>query len=118
VRPLVRSRAPVVGYKNLPVDEDLATDPLGKSLMKVRGLPLVIGRAFAVRPDTPADRVALLREALKRTLADPQFLADAKTAKIEMDYISAEEVIKGFDELMSQPPEVLTELAKYVKVAR
>lgn len=118
VRPIVRSRAPVVGYKTLPVDEDLATDPLGKSLMKVRGLPLVIGRAFAVRPDTPADRVAMLREALKRTLADPQFLADAKTAKIEMDYISAEEVTKGFDELLSQPPEVQTELAKYVKVAR
>jgi tripartite-type tricarboxylate transporter receptor subunit TctC len=118
VRPLVRSRAPVVGYKDLPVDEDLATDPLGKALMKVRGLPLVIGRAFAVRPGVLADRVALLREAFKRTVADPQFISDMKTAKIEVGYLSADDVIKGFDELMSQPPKVVTELSKYIKVAK
>src|SRR5262245_7734092 len=48
VRPLVRARAPVPDLNDLPIDEDLTTDPIGKSLMAIRGIPLLIGRAFAV----------------------------------------------------------------------
>src|SRR5262249_466833 len=45
IRPLVRSsRAPVPGLNHLPVDEDLATSELGRSLMMIRGTPLAIGR--------------------------------------------------------------------------
>ena len=73
VRPLVRSsRAPVPGLDHLPVDEDLATSDLGRSLMVIRGTPLSIGRPFAVRPGTPAERVAMLRESIARTIADPK----------------------------------------------
>src|SRR4051812_41296457 len=32
VRALVRARAPVPGYNDLPIDEDLTTDPTGKAL--------------------------------------------------------------------------------------
>src|SRR6266850_5268652 len=45
VRALVRARAPVPGFTDLPVDESLTTDPIGKSLMAIRGIPLSIGRA-------------------------------------------------------------------------
>lgn len=114
VRALVRTRAPVPGFNDLPVDESLTTDPIGKSLMALRGIPLSIGRAFAVRPGTPADRVAMLREALAKTIADPQFQAEAKKAQIDMEYISAQDVIKGFDEMMSQSPKVLEAMNKYL----
>jgi tripartite-type tricarboxylate transporter receptor subunit TctC len=115
VRALVRTRAPVPGFNDLPVDETLTTDPIGKSLMALRGIPLSIGRAFAVRPGTPADRVAILREALAKTIADPQFQAEAKKAQIDMEYISAQDVIKGFDEMMSQSPQVLEAMNKYLQ---
>ena len=115
VRALVRTRAPVPGFNDLPADESLTTDPIGKSLMALRGIPLSIGRAFAVRPGTPADRVAILREALAKTIADPQFQAEAKKAQIDMVYISAQDVIKGFDEMMSQPPQVLEAMNKYLQ---
>ena len=36
--------------------------------MAIRGIPQSIGRAFAVRPGTPPDRVAMLREGLAKTL--------------------------------------------------
>ena len=63
VRPMVRSsRAPMPGLDHIPVDEDLATSDLGRALMVIRGTPLGIGRPFRVRPGTPADRVAMLRE--------------------------------------------------------
>ena len=115
VRALVRARAPVPGFNDLPVDESLTTDPVGKSLMAIRGIPLSIGRAFAVRPGTPADRVAILRDALAKTIADPLFQTEAKTVQIEMQYITAQDVIKGFDEMMNQPPHVLEAMNKYLQ---
>jgi tripartite-type tricarboxylate transporter receptor subunit TctC len=115
VRPLVRARARVPGLNDLPIDEDLTTDKTGKALMAIRGIPLLIGRAFAVRPGTPADRVKILREAFAKTIADPQLQAETKTAKIDMDYIPPQDVIKGFDEMMSQPPNVLEAMGKYLQ---
>jgi tripartite-type tricarboxylate transporter receptor subunit TctC len=115
VRPLVRARAPVPGYNDLPVDETLTDDPVGKSLMAIRGIPLQIGRGFAVRAGVPAERLKVLREALQKTVTDPAFLADAGKAKIEMVYIPPGEVQKGFVDIMNQPQSVLDAMGKYLK---
>ena len=115
VRPLVRGRVALPGYENLPVDEDLATSALGKSLMAIKSIPGAIGRAFAVAPGTPADRVALLRDAFAKAIKDPELIAEAKKAKIEMNFISAEQVMKDFNLLMNQTPETLKEMGKYIK---
>jgi tripartite-type tricarboxylate transporter receptor subunit TctC len=114
VRALVRARAPVPGFNDLPIDEDLTSDPVGKSLMAIRGIPLLIGRPFAVRPGTPADRVAILRDAFAKTMADPELQAESKKAQIDMNYISAQEVTKGFNEMMNQPPRVIEAMKKYL----
>ena len=114
VRALVRARAPVPGFNDLPIDEDLATDPVGKSLMAIRGIPLLIGRPFAVRPGTPPERVAILRDAFAKALADPELQAEAKKAQIDVNYISAQEVTKGFGEMMNQPPSAVEAMKKYL----
>jgi tripartite-type tricarboxylate transporter receptor subunit TctC len=114
VRALVRARAPVPGFNDLPIDEDLATDPVGKSLMAIRGIPLLIGRPFAVRPGTPPERVAILRDAFAKALADPDLQAEARKAQIDVSYISAQEVTKGFAEMMNQPPAAVEAMKKYL----
>ena len=115
-QPLVRSsRAPVPGLNHLPVDEDLATSDLGRSLMVIRGTPLSIGRPFAVRPGTPADRVAMLRDAIARAVADPKFLADMAQAQIDTYHITADEVAQRFDAMINQPPDVVDAMGKYIK---
>jgi tripartite-type tricarboxylate transporter receptor subunit TctC len=116
VRPMVRSsRAPIEGQNHLPVDEDLATSDLGRALMQIRGAPLGIGRPFGLRPGTPADRVAVLRDAVAKSLADPKFLAEMKTAQIEINHISADVVTKAFSTMINQPPQVLEAMGKYLK---
>ncbi|OLE19095.1 MAG: hypothetical protein AUI36_35700, partial [Cyanobacteria bacterium 13_1_40CM_2_61_4] len=110
VRPIVRGRVATPGFENLPVDEELATSPLGKAIMGIKAAPLAIGRAFAVPPPTPADRVAILREAFAKVLKDPEFLAEGKKAKIDFNYISAEQVLKDFTALLNQTPETLKEM--------
>src|ERR687896_1884511 len=96
VRPLIRGRVAVPGFENLPVDEELATSPLGKSLMAIKSIPGAIGRAFAAAPGTPADRVAMLRDALQKAVNDPELVAEAQKAKIDVSFISHEQVTKDF----------------------
>ena len=100
-----------------PVDEDLATSELGRSLMVIRGTPLAIGRAYGVRPGTPPERVAMLREALAKTVADPKFLADMAAAQIDTYYIGADEVAQRFGAMIGQPTEVVDAMGKYLKLA-
>lgn len=115
VRPLVRGRVATPGFENLPVDEDLATSPLGKSLMAIKSIPQAIGRAFAAAPGTPADRLAMLREAFAKVVKDPEFLAEGKKAKIDFSFISHEQVLKDFNVLLNQTPETLKDMGKYIK---
>jgi hypothetical protein len=115
VRPLVRGRVATPGFENLPVDEDLATSSLGKSLMSIKAIPGAIGRAFAAAPGTPTDRVAMLREAFAKALNDPELMAEGKKAKIAFSFISDEQVQKDFNTLMNQTPETLREMSKYIK---
>jgi tripartite-type tricarboxylate transporter receptor subunit TctC len=115
VRPLVRGRVATPGFEKLPVDENLATNPLGKSLMAIKSIPQAIGRAFAAAPGTPADRLAVLREAFAKVVKDPEFLAEGKKAKIDFSFISHEQVLKDFNALLNQTPETLKEMGKYIK---
>jgi tripartite-type tricarboxylate transporter receptor subunit TctC len=115
-RPIVRGRALVKGFEKLPVDEELVPPGIGKSLMTIRGVPLAIGKPFAVRPGTPADLVAMLRTAFAKAVADPEFLAEAAKSQLEIDPIVAQEVTKDFNDLMNQTPETIAAMAKYIKV--
>jgi tripartite-type tricarboxylate transporter receptor subunit TctC len=115
VRPLVRGRVALPGWEHLPVDEDLATSPLGKAIMGIRAAPLAIGRAFAAPPGTPADRVQMLRDAFAKAVKDPEFVAESKKAKIEVGYIAPEEVLRMFNGLLDQPADVQKEMVKYIK---
>ena len=115
MRPLIRGRVALAGFENLPVDEDLATSALGKSLMAIKSIPGAIGRAFAVAPGTPADRVTMLRDAFAKAIKDSDLIAEAQKAKIEMQFISPEQVMKEFNALMNQTPETLKEMGKYIK---
>jgi tripartite-type tricarboxylate transporter receptor subunit TctC len=116
VRPLVRGRSPVKGFDHLPVDEDLTPPGIGKSLMIIRGTPLAIGKPFGMRPGTPPDRVAMLRDALAKVVRDPQFLADAEKVQVEIDPLTAEQVTTDFAAMMNQPPEAIEAMLKYIKL--
>ena len=115
VRPIVRGRVALPGWEHLPVDEDLAKSAVGKAIMGIRAAPLSIGRAFAAPPATPADRVQMLRDAFAKAVKDPEFVAEAKKAKIEVGYIPPDQVLTLFNGLLEQPAEVQKEMMKYIK---
>jgi tripartite-type tricarboxylate transporter receptor subunit TctC len=117
-RGFVRNRVPFPGFENLPVDEDLSTSAMGKTIMAVRSTPSAIGRAFAVTPGTPAERVKILQDAFAQAMKDPQMLADAAKAKIPFEYVSPAEIAKDISTLVDQPAEIQEEFAKVLLVKK
>ena len=67
-------------------------------------------RPLSLPPETPNDRIALLRKAFKATLEDPEFLADAKKSKLIIDYVPGEEIEKIVHEILTISPEVKSSL--------
>ncbi|MDB5594392.1 MAG: tripartite tricarboxylate transporter family receptor [Hyphomicrobiales bacterium] len=51
-----------------------------------------LGRPFVGPPGIPADRLAALRKAFSETMADPEFLADAEKAKLEINPLNGAQV--------------------------
>jgi tripartite-type tricarboxylate transporter receptor subunit TctC len=115
VRPLVRARVPSPGFEDLPVDENLTENSIGKALMSIKTAPLAIGRALAAPPGIPADRAALLKDAIAKVLKDPELEADGRKAQIDFQHISADEVAKRIAAILQQPTDVQQEMVKYIK---
>jgi tripartite-type tricarboxylate transporter receptor subunit TctC len=53
-----------------------------------------IVRTYTLPPETPKDRVQLLRKAFDATLKDAEFLADAKKSKLNVEPVPVDEVEK------------------------
>jgi len=50
---------------------------------------------YALPPGTPKDRVQVLRKGFLDTMKDPEFLADAARAKLDIDPVNGEEIEKS-----------------------
>jgi tripartite-type tricarboxylate transporter receptor subunit TctC len=73
------------------------------------------GRPYVFAPGVPADRVATMRTAFKAAVADPDLLAEATKANLDMSFQSAERLAALVDKLYATPPQALEVIKKLVK---
>ena len=93
---------------------DLIADPVDQQVARFVTSPSVVGRGMAALPGTPEDRVAALREAFKKMLADPDFIAAAAAANLPLDGpMLGEEAQALIEGALNSSPEVV-ERAKAV----
>jgi tripartite-type tricarboxylate transporter receptor subunit TctC len=69
-----------------------------------------IVRVYAFPPGTPKDRMQTLRKAFLETMRDPEFLADAKKAKLDIDPVSGEEIERIAAGLFTLDPALVAKL--------
>jgi len=67
-------------------------------------------RTYTLPPGTPKERVQLLRKAFDATLKDPEFLADAKKSRLDVDPISPEDIEKDIAGLFKLDSALLKKL--------
>jgi tripartite-type tricarboxylate transporter receptor subunit TctC len=68
-----------------------------------------MARPFAAAPGVPADRAQALRQAFDRTMADADFIAEARAAGLEVNPVSGAEIERLVGELYQTPPDVVAE---------
>jgi len=61
---------------------------------------------LTVAPGTPKDRLEILRRAFKSTLEDPEFVAQANRLRLDITYVSPEEIDRWVNEVLTIPPKV------------
>jgi len=69
-----------------------------------------IVRTFTLPPGTPKDRLQILRKAFEATLIDADFAADAKKARLNVDYVPADEIERDIAGLFKLDPALLARL--------
>ena len=72
--------------------------------------PARLTRIYALPPGTPPERVKILRTAFMKTMRDPQFLADARKTRLNIDPSDGAEVQKVVASLDALSPEVVRKL--------
>lgn len=70
------------------------------------------GRPIMATPGTPPERVKILRDAVVKTLNDPDVLAEARKGRMDVDVTSGEELESLVKEIFDSPPDVLERVKK------
>jgi tripartite-type tricarboxylate transporter receptor subunit TctC len=73
------------------------------------------GRPMFVGPGTPADRVNILREAYVKSMSNPELIAEAKKARMDMEPVTGEQLQALAKRVMNQPPAVLKRVRKILE---
>lgn len=67
-------------------------------------------RPYVLPPGTPKERVQIMRKAFHDTMKDPEFLAEARKAKLDVDPVTGEELEKTLRDLFKLNPSLLAKL--------
>ena len=104
-------RLPDVPTVNEILDKRKAPD-VTRRLAVVLMTPDSIGRPLIAPPGMPADRLALLREAMIKGLSDPEFKAEAQKRNWEVEPVTGQELEAIAKKVVVQPPDVVERMKK------
>src|SRR4051794_38483520 len=97
---------------DVPMSLDLAKTEDARQILQAGAIdPAAIVRVYVTTPRTPKDRLQTLRDAFAKTLSDPEFIAEAKKANLDINPLSGAEVKKIVDDLFRLTPAMRTKLA-------
>jgi len=88
------------------------TSALGRSVARLLLLSATVGRPLITTPGVPDDRVQLLRGAYVKAFKEPELLAEAKKARMEVELLSGADVERDMRDAINQPKEVVERVKK------
>jgi tripartite-type tricarboxylate transporter receptor subunit TctC len=89
---------------HIPASVELGRTPEQVESLRIFANATEVGRFILSTPDTPNDRIQALRRAFDAMVKDPAFIADLKSAKVELGPLSGEELQKLVVEVANVSP--------------
>ena len=111
------SRNEDLAARGVPFVMEMLPDGDNKEVLRLLLSPGDYGRPFAAPPGTPPDRLAALRRAFADTMGDPEFLADAKRANLEIDPATPEQILAALDRTFDAPPRISARAVQELQAA-
>jgi tripartite-type tricarboxylate transporter receptor subunit TctC len=101
---LIHRREPDPEVKDLPLISEVIKGEDNLSAYQTWVGTYEFQRPFSVPPGTPKERLQLLRKGFADTMKDPEFVAEAEKSKLDVTYVSGEEVDKHVGKVLSVTP--------------
>jgi tripartite-type tricarboxylate transporter receptor subunit TctC len=106
---------PSPNLKGVPFVLDLAKNQEEKQTLEYLYAGQGIGRPFVAPPGLPPDRLKMLRDAFDATMKDPEFIADAKRSKFEVDPVSGEKLAALINKIYATPKPIIERVGELIK---
>jgi tripartite-type tricarboxylate transporter receptor subunit TctC len=101
---------------DIPVAFDFAKTPEARKLIQV--VTRIHGpsvRPYLLPPGTPKERVQILRNAFMDTMANPEFLADANKARLDLNPDDGAQLERNIKEIFALEPSLVAKLKEVLK---
>lgn len=102
--------------KGVPLLVDLARTESDRKIARVYSSVAVLGRPMLVGPGVPRDRVRALRAAYAAMVRDPAFVADAEKQRVDLKFISGEDIQALVAETFALDPKLSDQLRRIIQV--
>ena len=112
---LQMSLEPHPELKGVPLAVDFAKTDEGKKLLRIAAELYGKQRLYSLPPQVPAQRVQTLQKAFIATLKDPQLMAEAEKAKLEIDPIDGPGIEKMVNGLYEIEPAVVSRVKQILE---
>jgi tripartite-type tricarboxylate transporter receptor subunit TctC len=100
---------------DVPTARELAPNGSARALIEFTETPLLtMAWPFAAPPGIPEDRARALQDAFAAAHRDPQYLEEAAAAGVEVNPVSAEDVVASIDRLSRAPPDIFEYVRKLI----
>jgi tripartite-type tricarboxylate transporter receptor subunit TctC len=93
--------------KDVPLLMELAPTDEARDILRFLSAETAIARSMVLAPGAPKERIEALRRAYDAVMADPQFMADADKAKMDVSPMKGEDAQKIADAIVNTKPEIL-----------
>ncbi|MDB5569971.1 MAG: efflux transporter protein [Hyphomicrobiales bacterium] len=107
--------APSHELPGAPFILDLAKTEEQKQAIKFLYAGQGVGRPFVAPPNLPPERLKMLRGAFNATMKDPEFLADAKRQKLDVDPKTGEELEALIQQIYATPKDIVQKVGELIK---
>jgi len=107
---------PISDLPNVPLSINYAKTDEARKLTQALVHSVGPGaRPYVLPPGTPKDRTATLQKAFMDTMKDPEFLADAKKAKLDINPLDGAELEKTVREVFNLDPKLIPRAKEILK---
>ena len=105
---------PIKALEGVPALLDFTSSERERDIVRILLAPTAAGRPFAAPPGIPTDRAEALQQAFLKMSADPEFLADAGQARIDVQAMGGEDIAALLRMISKTDAKVIDDVRKVI----